>query len=154
MPRNFMMIFYGPKGRSWALVALWGSPEEGTTHQGTLGGPGAPWWVVPTSVPPGLPLCSINTPIFQKPQGSRRKSIPAAAESRTTRSNLYTVTEGFTTSIGAYPMMREQFFVDLRVRSQQLDGFLSLAGLLIQWSLGDPYDVTLFAVCLLGSDEL
>src|SRR4051812_39268715 len=29
--------------------STWGSPEEGTTHQGTLGGPGAPWWVVPTS---------------------------------------------------------------------------------------------------------
>ena len=46
MPRNFTMIFYGPKGRSWALVAPGGSPEEGTTHQGA---PGAPWWVVPTS---------------------------------------------------------------------------------------------------------
>ena len=29
-----------------------------------------------------------------------------------------------------------------------------LAEFSIQWSLGDPYDVTLFAVCLLGSDEL
>ena len=31
---------------------------------------------------------------------------------------------------------------------------LSLSEFSIQWSLGDPYDVTLFAVCLLGSDEL
>ena len=31
---------------------------------------------------------------------------------------------------------------------------LSLAEFSIQWFLGDPYDVTLFAVCLLGSDEL
>ena len=31
---------------------------------------------------------------------------------------------------------------------------LSLAEFSIQWSVGDPYDVTLFAVCLLGSDEL
>ena len=31
---------------------------------------------------------------------------------------------------------------------------LSLSWLSIQWSLGDPYDVSLFAVCLLGSDEL
>ena len=30
----------------------WGSPEEGTTHQGAPGGPGAPWWVVPTSGAP------------------------------------------------------------------------------------------------------
>ena len=31
---------------------------------------------------------------------------------------------------------------------------LSLSWLSIQWSLGDPYDLSLFAVCLLGSDEL
>ena len=67
MPRNFTMIFYGPKGRSWALVAPGGSPEEGTTHQGAPGGVGAPWWVVPTSGAPGPPLCSVNTPIFKKP---------------------------------------------------------------------------------------
>ena len=30
----------------------WGSPEEGTTHQGTPGGPSAPWSVVPTSGAP------------------------------------------------------------------------------------------------------
>ena len=29
----------------------------------------------------------------------------------------------------------------------------SLSWLSIQWSLGDPYDVSLFAMCLLGSDE-
>ena len=28
----------------------WGCPEGSTTHQGAPGGPGAPWWVVPTSV--------------------------------------------------------------------------------------------------------
>ena len=26
----------------------WRSPEEGKTHQGAPGGPGAPWWVLPT----------------------------------------------------------------------------------------------------------
>ena len=49
MPRNFTEIFYGPEGTCWALVPPRGSPEEVTTHQGTPGGPGAPWWVVPTS---------------------------------------------------------------------------------------------------------
>ena len=49
MPRQFMMIFYGPKGRRWALVAPGRSPEEGTTHQGAPGGPSAPWWVVLSS---------------------------------------------------------------------------------------------------------
>ena len=52
MPRQFTMIFYGPEGTQWALVAPGGSPEEGTTHQGTPGGPGAPWWVVATSGAP------------------------------------------------------------------------------------------------------
>ena len=52
MPHQFTMISYGLEGRSWALVAPRGSPEEGTTHQGALGGPGAPWWVMPTSGAP------------------------------------------------------------------------------------------------------
>ena len=52
MQRNLTMIFYGPKERSWALVAPGGSPEEGTTHQGAPGVPGAPWWVAPTSGAP------------------------------------------------------------------------------------------------------
>ena len=46
MPRQFKMIFYGPEGTQQALVASGGSPEEGTTHQVALGGPGAPWWVI------------------------------------------------------------------------------------------------------------
>ena len=48
MPRQFMINFYGPKGRIWALVAPGGSPEEGTTHQCAPGGPGVPWLVMPT----------------------------------------------------------------------------------------------------------
>ena len=42
MHRNFLWIFYGPEGRSWALVAPGGSPKEAQ----------APWWVVPTSGAP------------------------------------------------------------------------------------------------------
>ena len=52
MPQNSMMIFNGPEERQWALVAPGGSPEEGTTHQGTPRGPRVPWWVVPTSGAP------------------------------------------------------------------------------------------------------
>jgi len=52
MPRNFTEIFYGPEGICWALDAPRGSPEEGTTHQGALGGPCASWWVLPTSGAP------------------------------------------------------------------------------------------------------
>ena len=154
MPRNSTIIFHGPEGWQWALVAPGGCPEGAQPTLARLGAQARPGGLCPPRVPPEPPLCSINTPKIHKPQGSRGNIHPAAAESRTTRSNLDTITEGFTTSIGASPMMREQFFVDLRVYSQQLDGFLSLAEFSIQWSLGDPYDVTLFAVCFLGSDEL
>ena len=154
MQQNFTEIFYGPEDTQWAKAAPGGSPRRAQPTRPRQEAQAHPSGLCPPRLPPEPPLCSINTPIFQKPQGSRHKSIPATAESRTTRSNLDTITEGFTTSIGASPMMREQFFVDLWVLTQQLDGFLSLAGFSIQWSLGDPYDVTLFAVCLLGSDEL
>ena len=52
MPQIFTEIFYGPEGTQWALAALGGCPEGSTTHQGAPGGPGAPWWVVPTSGAP------------------------------------------------------------------------------------------------------
>ena len=48
MPRNFTENFYGPEGTQRALAAPWGCHEGGTTHQGAPGGPGVPWWVVPT----------------------------------------------------------------------------------------------------------
>ena len=64
MSRQFMMIFDRPKGRRWALVAPGGSPEEGTTHQEAQARPGG---LCPPQWPPAPPLCSINTPIFQKP---------------------------------------------------------------------------------------
>ena len=51
MPRQFTMMFYGIEGTQRALVALGGSPGEGTTHR-ALGGPDAPWWVVLTSGAP------------------------------------------------------------------------------------------------------
>ena len=60
--------FFGPEDIQWAKKAPRGWLEGSSTHQGAPGGPGAPWWVVSTSgAPPGPPLCSINTPIFQKP---------------------------------------------------------------------------------------
>ena len=67
MQRNFTDIFYGPEDTQWANAAPGGCSEGSTTHQGAPGGPGAPWWVVATSGAPGPPICSINTPIFQKP---------------------------------------------------------------------------------------
>src|SRR3990170_1958092 len=48
--RNFLEIFSGPEDTWWAKEVPEGSSEESTTHQGAPGGPGAPRWVVPTSV--------------------------------------------------------------------------------------------------------
>ena len=62
-------------------------------------------WPTTASVPP--PLSSINSHISRNPRESLRNTIPAAASSRTTRSNLDTISGGFTMSIGASPMMRE-----------------------------------------------
>ena len=85
----------------------WGSLEEGTTHQGAPGGTGAPWWVVPTSGAPLTASLLYKYPNIPETLWESRNIHPAAGESRTTRSNLDTITEGFTTSIGASPMMRE-----------------------------------------------
>ena len=146
IPRNFTMIFYGPEGRQWALVAPGGAPRGSKPTRARQEAQPRPGGLCPPRVPPGPPLCSINTPKIPEPQERQRNIHPAAAESRTTRSNLDTITEGFTTSIGASPMMREQFFVDLRgpqLVSRWLSLSLSLAGFSIQWSLGDRCDVTL-----------
>ena len=45
--------------------STWGCPEGGTTHQGACRGPGAPMWVVPTSMAsrtPSLPYKFTNIP--------------------------------------------------------------------------------------------
>ena len=56
-------VFLGPEDHQWARAAPGGCPEGGTTHQGAPGGPGAPRWVVPTSVAsrtPSLPYKFTN----------------------------------------------------------------------------------------------
>ena len=52
MPRQFTMILMDQKEEVGPWLHPGGSPEEGTTHQGAPGGPGVPWWVVPTSSAP------------------------------------------------------------------------------------------------------
>ena len=67
------------------------------------------------------------------------------------------ITEGFYINTIASPMMFEQFTTDLRVNSYQLDSFFSLFGSqykVLLDSLGDLFDVILFAVCLSRSNEL
>ena len=73
MPQNFTKIFYGPGGRHWVLVAPRGSLEEGTTHQGTPGGPSAPWWVVPTSGAPRTVSLLYKYPIIPETLGESTK---------------------------------------------------------------------------------
>ena len=50
MQQNFLEIFSRPEDTRWVIEVPEGSSEESTTHQGAPGGPGAPRWVVPTSV--------------------------------------------------------------------------------------------------------
>ena len=67
------------------------------------------------------------------------------------------ITEGFYINTIAPSMSCEQFTIDLRVHSYQLDGFFSLFESqykVLLDLLGDLFDVTLFAVCLSRSDEL
>ena len=45
-------FFMDQKTLNGPWLRLEGCSEESTTHQGVPGGPGAPWWVVPTSGAP------------------------------------------------------------------------------------------------------
>ena len=47
--------------------STWGCPEGGTTHQGAPGPPGAPRWVVPTSVASRTPSLPYKFTNFRKP---------------------------------------------------------------------------------------
>ena len=50
MQQNFLEIFSGPEDTYLAKEVPEGGSEGSTTHQGAPGGPGAPRWVMPTSV--------------------------------------------------------------------------------------------------------
>ena len=88
MPRNFMEIFYGPKGRQWALVVPRGCPEGGTTHQGAPGPQVRPGGLCPPRWPPVPPLHPTNAQIFQKPSGDPRSEVPPSQASVSTKTNL------------------------------------------------------------------
>ena len=68
-PQNFLWIFYGPEDHQWARAAPGGCPEGSTTHKGAPGGPGAPRWVVPTSVASRTPSLHYKFPNIPKPLG-------------------------------------------------------------------------------------
>ena len=67
MPRNFTEIFYVPEGGKWALAAPGGAPRRAQPIRARQEAQARPGGLCPPQVPPGPPLCFINTPIFQKP---------------------------------------------------------------------------------------
>ena len=67
MAQNFTMIFYWPKGSRWALVAPMGAPRGAQPTRARQEAQARPGGLCPPRVPPGPPLCSIKTTIFQKP---------------------------------------------------------------------------------------
>ena len=67
--RNFMCIFLWRRTPRMGQSSTWGCPEGGTTHQGVPGGPGAPRWVVPTSVASRTPSLHYKFPNILKPFG-------------------------------------------------------------------------------------
>ena len=58
---DLFVDFFGPEDIQWAGEAPGGAPRGAQPTRARLGGLCPPW------VPSELPLCSINTPIFQKP---------------------------------------------------------------------------------------
>ena len=61
--------FFGPEDTYWAKQVPEGSSEGSTTHQGAPGPPGAPRWVVPTSVASRTPSLHYQFPNIPKPFG-------------------------------------------------------------------------------------
>ena len=71
MQQNFLENFYGLEDTTWAKEVPEGCPKGGTTHLGALGGPGAPWWVVPTLVASRTAPSPYKFPNIPKTLGSR-----------------------------------------------------------------------------------
>ena len=86
--------FFDQKEHNGPWLRLRAAPRRAQPTRARQEDQERPGGLCPPRVPPGLPLCSINTPIFPKPLGSWRNIDPATAESRTTRSNLDTISDG------------------------------------------------------------
>ena len=67
MPRNFMEIFLDQKELNGPWLRLGGAPRGAQPTRARQEAQARPGGLCPPRVPPGPPLCSINTPIFQKP---------------------------------------------------------------------------------------
>ena len=67
MQRNFLVIFSGPEDTCWAKKVPEGDLRGAQPTWACLGAQARPGGLYPPRCPPAPPLCSINTPIFQKP---------------------------------------------------------------------------------------
>ena len=66
---TFCGFFMDQKTTNGPEQHLGGCPEGGKTHHGAPGGPGAPRWVVPTSVASRTPSLPYKLPNIPKPLG-------------------------------------------------------------------------------------
>ena len=143
-------------------------------HRGTheagghaLGGWARPHPCGPLAAPPTYFCCLYILSYPENIQGSHETTFPPPQPSVPVRPHLGafsgelsegdSITEVFYINTIASLIMCEQFTIDLRVHSYQLDDFFSHFGSQYQVlldSLGDLFDVILFAVCLSRSDEL
>ena len=141
--------------------------QGGHEAGGRVGGQARPHPRGPLMAPLTDLLCLYIPPYPENIQEHHEKLFPPLQPSVSTRSHLGafvgTPPEGESTTEGLYiiskasPMSCEQFTIGLWVHSYQLDGFFSLfesQQKLLLDLLGDLFAVTLFAVCLSGSDEL
>ena len=71
--RNFLEIFSGPEDTQWAKEVPERWAVESTTHQCAQGGPGAPWWVVPSTGPLSTASDAYKFPNIPKTLGESTK---------------------------------------------------------------------------------
>ena len=65
--QNFLWIFSGPEDNRGSEEVPKRGPEVGNTHHGAPEGPGAPWWVMPTSVASRTASSPYKFPNIPKP---------------------------------------------------------------------------------------
>ena len=88
-------------------LRLGGFFKESKTYQGALGGPGAPWWVVPTSGAPRTASLLYKYPNIPETLGESTKNNFSRCRFQNHEIQSNTIMEGFIILIGASPMMRE-----------------------------------------------
>ena len=87
--------------------SAWGCSKGSKTHQGAPGGPGVPSWVVPTPGNPRAASLLYKYPNIPETLGESTEINSSRRRVQNHQIQSNTITEGFTTSIGASPMMHE-----------------------------------------------